>query len=124
MTSILAPYASLSSTSLDALTLIKTIDTLPTNAPETLILKHAFADAIKTIWAVMCGIAGVALIASLGVRGYKLDQVLTGEQGFIDAVRNNGVIDDSERSDSVQTTAHPSEIDAKEKDESERGDSV
>lgn len=88
MSSILYLYASLPSTSLDALTLIKTIGTLPSDAPETLILKHAFADSIKTIWAVMCGIAGLALIATLGIKRYKLDQELTGEQGFVEGVRN------------------------------------
>ncbi|KUJ06829.1 MFS general substrate transporter [Mollisia scopiformis] len=93
ISSILAPYPSLSTTSLDALTLISTIRSLPSDAPETLVLKHAFADAIKTIWAVMCGIAGLALIASLGVRGYELDQALSGEQGFVDGVRSDEIVE-------------------------------
>lgn len=92
ISSILAPYPNLSSTSLDALTLISKIRTLPSDAPETLVLKHAFADAIKTIWVVMCGIAGISLFASLGVRGYKLDQELTGEQGFVDAVEVDNAV--------------------------------
>jgi hypothetical protein len=115
MSSILAPYPSLSSTSLDALTLIKTIRTLLSDAPQTLILKHAIADAIKTIWAVMCGIAGIALIASLGVKGYKLDQALSGGQGFVDGDRSNGAMDESERDGTAQMTPQPSEIAVEEK---------
>jgi hypothetical protein len=115
MSSILAPYPSLSSTSLDALTLIKAIRTLPSNAPETLILKHAFADAIKTIWSVMCGIAGIALIASLGVKGHNLDQALSGEQRFVDSVRNNGVVEESGIDEVMQVTPRPSVTDEDEK---------
>jgi hypothetical protein len=80
----LSPYPSLSNTTLDSITLIGTIRRLPSDAPETLILKHAFANSIKTIWAVMAGLAGVALIASLGVKEYEIDQQLSGDQGFMD----------------------------------------
>jgi len=115
MASILAVYPTLSHISLDALTLISTIRTLPSHAPETLILKHAFADAIKTIWAVMCGIAGLALIATLGVKGYKLDQALSGEQGFLDGVMDAVVVAQSQKDEESGVTLSSSVIDVQEK---------
>jgi hypothetical protein len=112
LASLLSPYPSLASTSLDAVSIIKTIATLPSDAPETLILKHAFADAIKTIWAVMCGISGLALIATLGIKGYKLDQALVGEQRFVDGMRT---IEDSKRDEEGRMTDPNSATDIQEK---------
>ncbi|PQE13797.1 MFS multidrug transporter protein [Rutstroemia sp. NJR-2017a BVV2] len=69
--------------SLDAVALITHINTLSSDASETLQLKTAFANSIRVIWAVMCGFAGLGLIVTAGVEGYDLNQVLVTEQGFV-----------------------------------------
>jgi hypothetical protein len=33
-------------------------------------LKTAFVNALKTVWEVMCGLSGLALLASLVLKGY------------------------------------------------------
>ena len=43
-------------------------------------LKSAYADSLKTVWVVMCALAGVAMIASLWTKQYDLDRALTSEQ--------------------------------------------
>jgi hypothetical protein len=59
------------------------IKSLPENAVETIHLKIAFANALKTVWEVMCGLSGLALLASLVLKRYDLDQGLQTEQGFV-----------------------------------------
>jgi hypothetical protein len=51
----------------------------------TLVLKHAFANSIKIVWVVMCGLAGLALLATVFIKRYDLNQALATEQGFVDA---------------------------------------
>ena len=63
----------------------------------------------------MCGIAGLALIATLGVKGYKLDQALSGEQGFMDGVRDNGVVAQSQGDMESGITVPSSVTDVQEK---------
>jgi hypothetical protein len=79
--------------SLDAISIIRDISSLP--PAQSNILKHAYADAIKIIWATMCGLSGVALIATFFVKEYTLDQMLAGEQGFVDPgkAKNAGAIE-------------------------------
>ncbi|PQE03681.1 MFS multidrug transporter protein [Rutstroemia sp. NJR-2017a BBW] len=81
--------------SLDAVALITHINTLSSDASETLQLKTAFANSIRVIWAVMCGFAGLGLIVTAGVQGYDLNQALVTEQGFVG--REGYVGDDGER---------------------------
>ena len=66
----------------DAASLVRIIKSIPTDNPQRLELMHAYADSIKTIWAVMCGLAGVALILSFFIKGLSLDVALDTEQGF------------------------------------------
>jgi hypothetical protein len=61
-------------------------------AAESSILKHAYADAIKTIWAVMCGLAGAALIATIFIKEYTLDQEHFGEQGYVDPKKSKVLV--------------------------------
>jgi MFS family permease len=77
--------------SLDAVALVQTIGHLPPELPQVLHVKTGFADALKVIWAVMCGVSGIALIASYFVEKYTLDQAINTEQGFRDvALGGNG----------------------------------
>jgi MFS family permease len=81
--------------SLDAVALVETIEHLPGNLPQAFELKTGFADALKIIWAVMSGFAGIALVASVFVESYDLNQALLTEQGF----RDVGVEEKESRSD-------------------------
>ncbi|KAL8946725.1 MAG: hypothetical protein Q9222_006917 [Ikaeria aurantiellina] len=47
-------------------------------------LKHAYADSLKVVWATMCGLAAVGLIASLWTKGLDMNKPLETEQGFIE----------------------------------------
>ena len=82
----LAGYPSLSDSaraySLDVVALVRTINHLPDNDPKSVILKQALSDSIGTIWAVVCGLAGSALLTSLFIRHFDLNQALQTEQGF------------------------------------------
>lgn len=69
--------------SLDAVALVITINGLPRQATQTLQLKMAFASALRTVWAVMCGLAALATVANLFVQSYDLNQVHVTEQGFM-----------------------------------------
>lgn len=71
--------------SLDAVALVTTINHLPGQALQTLELKLAFANALRIVWAVMCGLAGVSTLANLFVQSYDLNQKHVTEQGFIGA---------------------------------------
>ncbi|KAL8714746.1 MAG: hypothetical protein Q9220_001259 [cf. Caloplaca sp. 1 TL-2023] len=50
-------------------------------------LKHAYADSLKVVWATMCGLAAVGLIASLWTKGLDMNKPLETEQGFIEEKR-------------------------------------
>jgi hypothetical protein len=58
---------------------------LPQQDPIALALKHAFANSIKIVWVVMCGLAGLALAVAVLIKGDDLNQALATEQGFVDA---------------------------------------
>lgn len=45
-------------------------------------LVHAYADALKMVWIVMCALAAVGGISSLFIKGYTIDQVHETAQGF------------------------------------------
>jgi fucose permease len=82
MTSELHNYPNLTQYPKDAVSLIQEIRHLPAGTAQTIILKSAFANSIRTIWAVMCGLAGIALIASFFMKEYDVNQVLATEQRF------------------------------------------
>jgi MFS family permease len=43
----------------------------------------AYADSLKVVWVTMCGLAGVALVTNLFVKGYTLEKEMETEQGFV-----------------------------------------
>ena len=55
---------------------------MPAGDPQTVFLKTALSHSIRTIWAVMCGLAGLALATTLFIKHYDLNQKLATEQGF------------------------------------------
>ncbi|KAL9609598.1 MAG: hypothetical protein Q9167_005641 [Letrouitia subvulpina] len=86
MAANLASYPALSrsatSYSLDVVALIRQINVMPSSDPQKHILQNALSKSIGTIWAVICGLAGLALITTLCIKHYNLDQELVTEQGF------------------------------------------
>ncbi len=86
MAANLASYPSLSgsavSYSLNVVSLIRQINTMPDGDPMKMILKTALAHSIRPIWALMCGLAGLALMTTVFIKHYDLNQKLTTEQGF------------------------------------------
>ena len=69
--------------SLDAVSLVQVIREMPPDALQTVHLKIVFSRSCHAIWAVMCGLAGISLIANLFVREYDLDQAHETDQGFV-----------------------------------------
>src|SRR5450756_1371378 len=98
MSAELHDYPDLAKYSADAISLIKQMRTLPQGDAMTLVLKHAFANSIKIVWVVMCGLAGLALFATVFIKGYDLNQALATEQGFVDTAKW-GSEDDTEKAD-------------------------
>ena len=45
-------------------------------------LVQSYADSLKSVWIVMCVLAGVALLSSFFIKGFELDRALETEQGF------------------------------------------
>ena len=76
---LLAPMASAYSS--DASGLVQIIKTMQ-HGPARTQLVQSYADSLKTVWIVMCALAGVALLSSFFIKGFELDRALETEQGF------------------------------------------
>lgn len=68
--------------SVDVVTLIEYIKRLPSDRPEKLLLREAFTRSFRTIWIVMCALAGCIMVASFFIKEYSMDQEHKTEQGF------------------------------------------
>lgn len=68
--------------------LVEIMKSLPQNSIGPIHLKTAFANALKTVWEVMCGLLGLALLARLVLKRYDLDQGLQTEQVFVSGAQN------------------------------------
>ena len=66
----------------DASGLVQIIKALPEGATERSELVNAYADALKVVWAVMAGLAFVALLLSLLTKGLTLDARMESEQAL------------------------------------------
>lgn len=86
MAANLEKYPSLASSatlySHDVVALIRRINRLPGSDPTKRLLEDALSNSIRIIWAVMCGLAGIALISTIFLGRYDLNQALVTEQGF------------------------------------------
>ncbi|KAL8848058.1 MAG: hypothetical protein Q9221_006918 [Calogaya cf. arnoldii] len=82
----LASHPELSSSatlySLDVVALIHQINIMSGSDPRKRMLAQALSRSIGTIWAVMSGLAGLALISTIFLKGYSLNQALVTEQRF------------------------------------------
>jgi MFS family permease len=66
----------------DASSLVQYIHTLPKSSAERNLLESLYAKALVIVWAVMCGIGGLALLLSLFTKDYTLNQALSSKQGL------------------------------------------
>jgi hypothetical protein len=116
MSTPLGAYPDLEYASTDAISLIQQMRSLSTDTPQNIVLKAAFAGSIKTVWAVMCGLAGLALVLSVFIKEYDLNVAISSDQGFVDrkkvnkGVRVSGLVEvdpelmEQSGSDSVEKT--------------------
>lgn len=82
--------------------LVQIVDGL-TPGPARDSLRVIYADALKPLWATMCGLAGLALLSSLALEAYTMDQPLLTDQGFL---RANEASRKPPDADSVERTDH------------------
>ena len=82
---LLAPMADTYSS--DASGLVQIIKAME-QGPARVQLIQSYADSLKTVWIVMCALAGVALLSSLLIKGFDLNRALETEQGFRPATTN------------------------------------
>ncbi|KAJ9615246.1 hypothetical protein H2200_001320 [Cladophialophora chaetospira] len=66
----------------DAAALVEIIKQTPEGVRK-LELMTAYTDSLRTVYIVMCALAGVCLVASLAIKGYDLNVGLETEQGLI-----------------------------------------
>lgn len=55
---------------------VPTLARMPKDAAGTLELRHAYAWALQKLWAILCGISGLAFLMSLAIGTHTLDRVL------------------------------------------------
>jgi len=72
----------------DASGLVQVIKGLPQGTPERTAIVNAYADALKVVWAVMAGLAFVALVLSFGTKGLSLNAEMETEQAHKERDRN------------------------------------
>lgn len=66
-----------------AVALVERLKTLPLDSPVAIALREAFAKSFRTIWATMCGFAGLNFIIQLFVKEYDMNQEHLTEQRFV-----------------------------------------
>lgn len=66
----------------DASSLVQIIKAMPDNSPERAMIIDAYAGGLQVVWAVMAGLAFVALVSSLWIEGLSLDVEHSAEQGM------------------------------------------
>ena len=73
---------SATSYSLDVVSLIRRINAMSNADPQKIILRTALSHSIRPIWALLCGLSGLALFTTIFIKHYDLNQQLTTDQGF------------------------------------------
>jgi Fungal trichothecene efflux pump (TRI12) len=70
--------------------LVEQLKAMPSDSPLAFALRNAFASSFRTIWAVMCGFAGLNLIAHFLIKEYDMNQEHLTEQYFIQERHEQG----------------------------------
>ena len=65
----------------DASSLVQIIKAMPAGVMRSQLMQ-GYADSLKVVWAVMCGLAFVGLVTSFFVKEYDMNRPLQTEQGF------------------------------------------
>ncbi|OBT64516.1 hypothetical protein VE03_05289 [Pseudogymnoascus sp. 23342-1-I1] len=68
--------------SLEAASLAQIIKAMPAGQDKTDLIQ-AFADSLKIVWALMCGLAGIGFLASLFIKDYPLDRFVPAAQAVV-----------------------------------------
>lgn len=76
---LLAPRAS--EYAADASSLVQIIKSMQEGIAKDQLIQ-SYADSLKTVWAVMCGLAFVALLSTFFIEGLDINRALETEQGF------------------------------------------
>ena len=63
--------------------LVEQLKAMPHGSPIAVAIRNAFASSFQTIWAVMCGFAGLNLIAHFLIKEYDMNQEHITEQAFV-----------------------------------------
>jgi len=93
---LLAPKAA--EWSRDAAGLVQVIKAMEEGVMKTQLVQ-AYANSLKVVWVSMCGLAAVALLTSVFVKEFSLQQEMVTEQGF----KNKTKVADTESSDTEKT---------------------
>jgi len=67
----------------NAAALVQIIKATP-DGPDKLILRTSYVKSMQSVFVVLCTLAGVGLVISLGVKGLDLNRPLETEQGLVD----------------------------------------
>lgn len=89
---LLAPMAQ--QYSKDAAGLVQIIKAMEPSLEKTQLVQ-AYADSLIIIWAVMTGLAGVALVTNFFVKAYTLERAMDTEQRFVDGKKTTDVEKDN-----------------------------
>jgi MFS family permease len=66
----------------DASSLVQYIKALPRDGAERELIETLYANSLSTVWAVMCGIAGLGMVTAIFTKGYTLNQAFSSKQGL------------------------------------------
>ncbi|KAK7998931.1 DNA repair protein RAD50 [Apiospora marii] len=89
----------------DASGLIPLLEGMPAG-PEKTELIQAYADALKTVWMVMCILSGVAMIGSFFIKHISLDREHKTEHGIDNKKSNNSGVENSDSSRASEKPPH------------------
>lgn len=67
--------------SADATRLVEIIKVMPDGLAKSDVIQ-SYADALKTVWTVMCALSATALVVSFWTEHFSLDRALETDQGF------------------------------------------
>ncbi|KAF4556625.1 Efflux pump-like protein 3 [Elsinoe fawcettii] len=80
----------------DSSALVQMIHAMP-EGPIKVDLIESYADALKVVWAVCCGFAGLALLLTFLIKEFSLDRQLESKQQFVDSKRTSAEVDGVEK---------------------------
>ena len=74
----------------DASSLVQVIKGMEAGLKRTQLIQ-GYADSLKVVWLVMCGLAFMAFASSVAIRGLDINRALETEQGFLKEVKRKDI---------------------------------